>query len=117
VDESPTGYTHLLQGLDFALGPAYEVVLAGTLGQQDMQDMARALRNIYVPNKVVLFVPRPDDAGAITRLAPFTSPYGVLQDKATAYVCRGGQCELPTTDIGRMIALLATSADGTSIPS
>jgi uncharacterized protein len=106
IGEFPMNYTQFLQGLDFALGPTFEIVLLGTESHQDMGDMVAAIRRIYLPNKVVLLVPE-HDAEPIVRLAPFAAPYLAIDDKATAYVCRGGQCELPTTDIGQMIAHLS----------
>jgi hypothetical protein len=106
IGEFPMGYTQFLQGLDFALGPVFEIVFSGAEGQPDMGDMVAAIRQIYLPNKVVLLVPE-HDAESLIRLAPFAAPYRSVDGKATAYVCRGGQCELPTTDIGQMIAHLS----------
>jgi len=105
IGEFPMGYTQFLQGLDVALGPAFEIVLSGAEGRQDMQDMIAAVRRIYLPKKVVLMVPE-HDAESIVRLAPFTAPYRSIDGRATAYVCKGQQCELPTTDIERMMAHL-----------
>jgi uncharacterized protein len=105
VDEFPTGYTQLLQGLDFALGPAFEIVLSGVNTQQDMGDMMRAIWQTYAPNTVVLFIPE-HGADAMISLAPFAASYRSIGGKATAYVCRGHECSLPTTDASQMLALL-----------
>ena len=89
VEITPASSTHLLSALDFALGPSYEVVLAGPLSKE----MRRAVFTPYVPNKVVL---RPN------ALAPYTEAQKPIDGKATAYVCRNYVCRLPTNDPGKV---------------
>jgi uncharacterized protein YyaL (SSP411 family) len=113
IEEFPMGYTQFLQGLDFALGPAFEVVLSGNETGQDMRDMIAALRKTYAPNKVVLLVPE-NGADEVISLAPFAASYHSLDGKATAYVCKGQRCELPTTDASQMITHLNMSASADS---
>ncbi len=108
VASSPVAYTQLMVALDFALGPSYEVVVAGEPGAQDVSAMLRALRAGFIPNKVVLF--RPDgQSPAISRLADFTRYQESVDGKATAYVCRSYNCEFPTTDADAMLDLLGVS--------
>jgi uncharacterized protein YyaL (SSP411 family) len=106
VTQSPGAHTQLLIALDFARGPSYEVVIVGDPRAEDTQTMMRALRKVFVPSKVVIFRPIDDEAPAITRLAEFTKDLTPLDNKATAYVCKGFRCELPTTDVHQMLALL-----------
>jgi len=127
----PAGYTQLMVALDLAVGPSFEVVIVGQPGAEDTEAMLAALRGVgeqrgareqrgvkeqrgageqrrtYVPNKVVLLRP-PGDGAPIAHLAEFTQPYGQLDGKATAYVCRDRQCQLPATDVETMMALLET---------
>jgi uncharacterized protein YyaL (SSP411 family) len=106
VQQSPLAYTQLMVGVDFALGPTYEVVIAGKAGAPDTQTMLRALRSQYVPNQVVLF--RPDGSEAeIVRLAEFTRYQQSLGGQATAYVCRDYSCEFPITDVATMLEHLS----------
>lgn len=105
IGEFPMGCTHLLQGLDFALGPTLEVVLAGVKDREDMRHMIKAIGQTYRPNKAVLFVPE-HDHDSVVRLAPFAAPYRSVDGKATAYVCRGQQCGLPTTETTQLISEL-----------
>ena len=105
VAESPGAFTQLLSAVDFAVGPAYEVVIAGNPQARDVQGMVGAVRKVFVPNKVLLL--RPDgDSPEITNLAIFTKGLSSRDNKATAYVCRGYNCELPTTDVGEMLEML-----------
>jgi hypothetical protein len=89
---APSLSTQLLSGLDFLLGPSYEVVLSG----KDVHALKRAVFKGFVPNKVVLH--RPSGVAPITRIAPFTEAQEPLGRRATAYVCTGYRCKLPTTD-------------------
>ena len=107
VFQQPSGFTGMLMGLDFGVGPSFEVVVAGDPEAADTRAMLHALHTPYVPNKVVLL--RPDLNGetpAIAEIAPFTEAQHSRDGAATAYVCRHFQCEQPTTDVAQMLALL-----------
>jgi len=105
VGQSPAGYTQFLSAVDFAAGPAFEVVIAGRADGDDTRAMLESLRARYIPNCVVLLRGEGDD-GAITELAEFIRPHISIDGKATAYVCQNFRCELPTTDVERMLELL-----------
>jgi hypothetical protein len=58
--------------VDFATGPAYEVVIAGHSRSEDTKETLRALMSEFLPNTVVLCGPRagvPD----IDRISGFTN--------------------------------------------
>ena len=95
-----------LTAVDFAIGPSYEVVVAGPPPGSDTAEMLKALRNRFMPNKVLLFRPSEEPSPEITRLAPFTAQQRPVDGKATAYVCVEGACKMPTTDITEMLALM-----------
>ncbi len=102
----PSAYTQFLTALDFAVGPSCEIVIAGDARKTDTEAMMSALRNAFIPNKVVLFHPSVEPAPGIPRLAPYAAGLNGLNGKATAYVCRAGSCRQPTTDIQRMMEIL-----------
>jgi uncharacterized protein YyaL (SSP411 family) len=105
VEQAPMAYTQLLAGLDFAIGPSYEVVVAGDPAAEDTKEMLSALRKKYIPNKVLLFKGT-GDAPGITAIADFTKGQSALNGKATAYVCLDHVCNLPTTDLKKALELL-----------
>ncbi len=107
VAQLPSAHTQLLLAIDFGLGPSNEVVVAGSPGGDDAAAMLKALRKPFLPNKVVLFRPSGEPAPAIVGVAPYTANQHGIDGKATAYVCRGYNCELPTTDPAKMVELLA----------
>ncbi len=106
VERSPTGFGMMLLALDFALGPSYEVIIAGNPEADDTQDMLRMLREKFIPNKIVLLRGGKEQSQQITQLAPYTKYYNSLKGKATVHVCINQNCKLPTTETSQMIKIL-----------
>jgi uncharacterized protein YyaL (SSP411 family) len=112
IRQFPAAHTHFLCGLDLAFGPAREVVIAGRTDAPDTRAMLDALRSEFSPGTVILFRPAEQESPPILKLAPFAAPMIPLQRKATAYVCSGFRCDLPTTDPGKLIELLRKASNG-----
>ena len=107
--DSPSAYTQLMVAIDFAVGPCFEVVIAGASNAADTQEMLKAMERDFIPNKVVLLVPSEAESPEIALLAPYTRQQKSLDNRATAYVCRDFSCRQPTTDIRTMLQYLASS--------
>ncbi|MCJ7657665.1 MAG: thioredoxin domain-containing protein [Anaerolineales bacterium] len=105
IEGAPYDYSLLMSAVDFGVGPSYEVIIAGDLSAADTQAMLSALRPEFIPNKVVLLRP-PGESPEILRLAEYARYNTNRNGQATAYVCLNYYCELPTTDISQMLALL-----------
>jgi uncharacterized protein YyaL (SSP411 family) len=98
VARLPAGHAHFLHGLHRMTQPSLEVVVAGDPGRGDTQQMLNTVRDSAPDGSAILLLP-PGDAGAgIRSMAPFTEAFTPIEDRATAYVCRGFACQLPTTD-------------------
>lgn len=104
IELAPAGYAMFMSSLDFALGPSYEIVIAGDLQADDTKEMLKALRKEFIPNKVVIF--RPDEKSEISSISDYTRNLQSRKGKATAYVCRNFSCILPVTEPGKMLELL-----------
>ncbi len=109
ISALPTGHTHLLSGLDFAFGPANEVVVIGQLRTPDTQAMLQTLHREFLPRAVIHFRPSGEESPSLIRLAPFAASLTAVEGRATAYVCSGFRCELPVTDAAEMLARLKKS--------
>ncbi len=107
VTAAPSGHAALLCGLDFVLGPSFEIVLAGTPNAPDLKALRAALGRHFLPNKVVLFRPADENEPPVTKIAAFTKPQVSIRNKATAYVCTNYVCKLPTTEPAAMVKLLS----------
>jgi uncharacterized protein YyaL (SSP411 family) len=106
VLKAPAGYTQLLIALDFFLGPSFEVVIVGEKKAENTAIILKALRKLFVPNKILLFRPSTVDQPKIARLSKFTKNLVTKKGKTTVYVCQGFKCNLPTTKIEEAIKLL-----------
>jgi uncharacterized protein YyaL (SSP411 family) len=108
VSQLPSAYTQLMVAVDFAVGPSYEVVIAGDLQADDTRQMLDAIRGIFVPNKIVILHPTGQRLPSIDDIVPFITDHSSIDGKATAYVCLDYNCQLPTKDIGSMLELLGS---------
>ena len=106
ADAMPTAYTQFLCGLDFVIGPASEVIIAGYVNKEDTRLMLRDLRKSFLPNKIVVFRSESSTPPDIETIAPFVQSYSIRNGQATAYVCSNFTCSLPTNDPKKMMELL-----------
>ncbi len=106
VKKMPAGYTQMMIGLSFGIGPAYEIIIAGNPRAVDTRDMLNTLRRHFIPNKIVLLIPTDEKTPEITRIAKFTEHQSGIGGKATAYICRDYTCKMPVTDTKEMLKLL-----------
>ncbi|MGH2701253.1 MAG: thioredoxin domain-containing protein [Actinomycetota bacterium] len=92
---SPLGFGTLLSAMEFYTGDPVEIVIVG----RGSGDLVQAVQRNYWPSKVLIALeePRADMAGDIPLLEGRTQP-----DRATAYVCRRGVCDLPVHDAESM---------------
>jgi len=106
IKQFPSAYTQMLCALEFGLGPAYEVTIAGKSGAEDTGEMIRMLRQPFLPNKVVVFRPMHEGEPEIEGIAEFTRSLNPVDGHATAYVCLNYECQSPTTQPDKMLELL-----------
>jgi uncharacterized protein YyaL (SSP411 family) len=103
----PSAYTQFLCALDFALGPSYEVVIAGNKDAADTNIMLKSLRSNFIPEKIVILNDSRQSDG-IRDIARFIRYQTSIEGRATAYVCSNYKCENPTTEPEKMLELLNT---------
>ena len=104
VKRLPTAFAQFLVGVDFALGPTKEIVIAGGADREDTKTMLDAIHERFLPRQVLIL--HPDDANGeeIEQLAPFAKRHNSIEGKAAAYVCENHACKLPTTSVDEMIS-------------
>ena len=96
------GYTMLLSSLDYGLGPAQQIALAGEKEDEEMIEMLKAIRESFLPNKSVLLARGEDSA----ELAEFARGLRKIEGKSAAYVCSGKSCRPPVTDPKELMLML-----------
>jgi hypothetical protein len=102
----PMGYTHFLNGLDWVVGPAREMVIAGEPESPDTRAMDRALRQAFLPNKVLLFKTTGEEGERLARIAPFVREMVPAGDRPQVYICEQYTCHRPLTEFSELKAYL-----------
>jgi len=99
VTSYPAAYTQLLAALDFMIGPAKELVIAGDTGNEATQSMVNTIQNEFLPNKVVLLKHQGEEGKRLANLSPFVEAMNPVNRKPTVYVCEQYTCNSPISDI------------------
>jgi len=106
VKDSPAAHNQLMVALDFAIGPSYQVVIAGNSQAEDTKNMLRAINTKFLPNLLVFLNPIEQESPGIHDIAEFIKYMPNIDDKATAYVCINYTCKKPTTEVNEMLKQL-----------
>ncbi|MFA7158057.1 MAG: thioredoxin domain-containing protein, partial [Kiritimatiellia bacterium] len=92
---APAACPFFMAALDFAMGPSYEIVVAGDSGDARTRDILREIDKSFVPNAVVMLrrneLPSPD----IDNFSAFTQHQPAVAGKTMIYVCANGACSRP----------------------
>lgn len=106
IQQSPTSLSAMLIALDFWIGPAQEIVVAGDRQRPDTREMLRLIHSKFLPNAVILFHGTGEAGEAIEQIVPFLKGQVAIDGKATAYVCKNYVCKQPVNKIDALEKLL-----------
>ena len=112
VEQSPEGYTGFLSALDIALGPSFEIVIAGRTDDAEARAMRSAVGRHFIPSKVMIFRPADVIAPPVDTLTGFTATFSPVDDRAAAWVCTSHACGMPVHDIPSLLAGLGEPPEG-----
>jgi uncharacterized protein len=104
--KAPQVVPQLLCALDFYLSKPKQIVVAGKAGATDTLAMLRALHEQYLPNAIVILAEGGESQKSLVKLMPFLENIKPVNGKATAYVCVNYACQLPTSDLSKMLTLM-----------
>ena len=96
---SPNALTKMLVALEFRLGSPKEIVIVTKGPKSDAEPFLAELRNRFAPNRILVVARQGKDLEAQAELVPLLEGKVAKKGNATAYVCQGGVCKLPTTDV------------------
>ncbi len=107
IEAMPGAHSFMLMGLDFAMGPAREIIIAEGADPEAVADMVGAVYARFIPNKVVILRPAADEAaGELLDLAPFLRDYRAPGGRTSVYVCMNHACRAPASSLTDLEALL-----------
>ena len=99
ISPYPMGYTFLLGVVDFAVGPAREIVLVGNSQTGSCEEMIRTIYRRYLPNTVIVFKDMQKSSDRLLKLVPYTKEMEATEGKCTAFVCEKFACKVPVTNV------------------
>ena len=103
----PSAFGQMMLALDFALGPAREIIIAGKEGDPEIKKIAKHIYSRFIPNKVTVFHPvSGTDKDKIEQISPFLKSQVPLDGRVTVYVCKNHVCALPVNEISKLEDLL-----------
>jgi uncharacterized protein YyaL (SSP411 family) len=71
--------------------------------------MLSLLQAAFLPHTVVLLRSPGEKGPPLGELASYTAAMEAEEGEATAYLCSGGVCRLPTRDSGELMRMLGTT--------
>lgn len=105
---APHALPQMATAAGFRLDTPKQIVIAGRRDAPDTRAMIRAVHERFIPSKILLLAD--ENAGRRPRdwHNEFIKTAGMIEKKATAYICENFVCQLPTTDPATMTRLLGT---------
>ncbi|MBW2053274.1 MAG: thioredoxin domain-containing protein [Deltaproteobacteria bacterium] len=98
VAQYPMACTQFLAALDFIIGPSQEIVIAGNPEREASRALIQAIRQRYLPNKVLLLRAEGQTGERLADLAPYVSDLPPSGGKPQVYLCQGYACQTPIED-------------------
>ena len=92
LERYPSAFGHALGAAELAVYGATEVAIVGTEGESGFEGLVRETASRYLPSLVLA------GGDGTSASVPLLRDRGLIEDRATAYVCRSFVCDAPTTD-------------------
>jgi uncharacterized protein YyaL (SSP411 family) len=106
VKSNPSACSGFLCAADRAFSPGPDVVIVGKSGAPDTAKMVDTLRALYLPAVNMMVRPPHGEETGIPPAFPFLTELDSVDGKATAYICFGRTCTVPTTDPEKILEIL-----------
>jgi uncharacterized protein YyaL (SSP411 family) len=103
-----SAFGRLLCALDFHLSSPKEIAVIGESGSADNRALLQEVWSRYLPNKIV--VQAREGETEAQNLVPLLSGRGMIEGRATAYVCENYTCQKPVTSGSELAEQLAQGA-------
>lgn len=107
LTRAPHAMPSMLAALDWRIGGAIQIVIAGAPDAADTRALLHVVRSRFIPNKMLLLADGADGHTALARRLGFITGIKQIDGKATAYVCENGACKFPTTDPAALAEVIA----------
>jgi uncharacterized protein YyaL (SSP411 family) len=106
MEKQPVVMPNMVAALDYYHSLPLQVVIAGRADDPETAAILDQVTGRYLPNKVLLFLLGGDDEAWLKSTVTWIEAYTMIDDRPTAYLCRGFTCDLPTTSPAKVGELL-----------
>jgi len=94
LQQAGPSFAALLQSLHMYRSGIREVVIVGTRGEPETENLLAVIRHEFHPNIATVFVPNGEESSIVSKI-PLAQDRTALKGHATAYVCQNFACQLP----------------------
>ena len=98
VENSPTGFTNMLSSFLFDYKGSKELVVVLDKNKNDLKKIIEKIREPYLPHLTII-VKDINDSFLVDKISPWISPYTMINDKPSYFICKDFTCMQPTTDL------------------
>ncbi len=106
LQQAPWAATDLLLALQLRHQGVAELVLVAPTDRGDLAPFLEAVAPLHLPGLVLVTAVQGPDQAAQAVLTPLLRDRPAMEGLATAYLCQGGSCRLPTTAPGELVEQL-----------
>ena len=99
IAKYPHGSTFFLQAPLLTEYPTKEIVIVGH-NQREKKELQTTIHERFSPSTLVLMS---ENEKNLSKVAPFTESYGIINDQTTVYICENFSCQKPTNDLSKVI--------------
>ncbi len=108
VNTYSMGHTYLMMAVMFAKAKGSEIVIVGERDNSQTQSLLSVINKNFLPYSVVVVKDTASD-NDLKELAPYTEGQGMIDYKATAYICENFACRAPITDINELEKIIGSN--------
>ena len=98
VENSPTGFTNMLSSFLFDYKGSKELVVVLDKNKNDLKKIIEKIKEPYLP-QLTIIVKDINDSFLVDKISPWISPYTMINDKPSYFICKDFTCMQPTTDL------------------
>ncbi len=106
INQQPLALPRMLCAMQQAAELPEQVIIAGKRAAEDTEAMLRVVYRNFHPGRLVLLADGGDNQQFLASIQPAIAHIGLLDNKATAYLCRDFKCRLPVTSADELANLL-----------
>lgn len=105
--QAPSAMPQMLVAFTVHMDEPRQIIIAGKPDAPDTRAMLRAIHARFIPNKILLLADGDEGQKMLAGFLEFIKDVKMVDGKATAYVCKNYVCQLPTSDVGTMVKIMA----------